>query len=228
MGERLGELLVKAERITPEQLDMGLQNQRNNGGRLGSSLVELGFITDLDLVEFLSIHHGVPSINLDEIELDDAVVNLIPPDITRKYTIIPVSKSGAKVTIAMADPTNVFAMDDIKFMTGYNVEPVVASETSAIRAAIEKYYGSTHALELKKVMEDLDRRGSRLPGGAGGGRGARHRAALEAGVRRGPGRSLVNIILTDAIKKRRLRHPHRALREASTASGTASTACSTR
>jgi type IV pilus assembly protein PilB len=154
MGERLGELLVQAEKVTPEQLEMALQNQRGTGGRLGSNLVELGFITDQDLVEFLSIHHGVPSINLDEIELDETVVNLIPADITRKYTMLPVSKSGAKVTIAMADPTNVFAMDDIKFMTGYDVEPVVASDGS-LKAAIDRYYGSTHAIELKKVMQDL-------------------------------------------------------------------------
>ena len=209
MGERLGELLVKAERITPEQLDMGLQNQRTNGGRIGSSLVDLGFIDDMDLVEFLSIHHGVPSINLDEIELDEAVVNLIPSDITRKYTILPVSKSGAKVTIAMADPTNVFAMDDIKFMTGYDVEPVVASESS-LKASIDRYYGSTHAIELKKVMQDLT---------------AEEAAdlelleddedidleALEQEAEEAPVVRLVNIILTDAIKRGRLRHPHRAL-----------------
>jgi type IV pilus assembly protein PilB len=199
MSERLGELLVKAERITPEQLDMGLQNQRQGGGRLGSSLVELGFISDQELVEFLSIHHGVPSINLDEIELDESVTSLIPPDITRKYIIIPVSKSGARVTIAMADPTNVFAMDDIKFMTGYDVEPVVASE-AGLKSAIDRYYGSTHAIELKKVMQDL----------------TEEEAAdleildedddldletLEQQSEEAPVVRLVNIILTDAIKR---------------------------
>ncbi|MDX1643211.1 MAG: type IV-A pilus assembly ATPase PilB [Thermoanaerobaculia bacterium] len=199
MSERLGELLIKAERITPEQLEMGLQNQRQNGGRLGSSLVELGFLTEQDLVEFLSIHHGVPSINLDEIELDEKIVKLIPADITRKYTILPVSKSGAKVTIAMADPTNVFAMDDIKFMTGYDVEPVVASESS-LKAAIDRYYGSTHAIELKKVMEDLTEEEAAdlelleeeddidLE-------------ALEQQSEEAPVVRLVNIILTDAIKR---------------------------
>ena len=199
MAERLGELLVKAERVTPEQLEMGLQKQRANGGRIGSNLVDLGFLTDNDLVEFLSIHHGVPSINLDEIELDETVVQLIPPDITRKYTILPVSKSGAKVTIAMADPTNVFAMDDIKFMTGYDVEPVVASESS-LKAAIDRYYGSTHAIELKKVMQDLTEEEAadlelldeeeELD-----------LEALEQESEEAPVVRLVNIILTDAIKR---------------------------
>ena len=155
MAERLGELLVKAGQITKEQLREALTKQKEEGGRLGSNLVKMGLIQEPELVEFLSKHFKVSAINLSRVEIDEAVVKIIPADVARKYTIMPVSKAGAKVTIAMLDPTNVFAMDDIKFMTGYNVEPVIASE-SAIRAAIEKYYGSTHALELKKVMEDLD------------------------------------------------------------------------
>ena len=155
MAERLGELLVKAGQITKEQLREALTKQKEEGGRLGSNLVKMGLIQEPELVEFLSKHFKVSAINLSRVEIDEAVVKIIPADVARKYTIMPVSKAGAKVTIAMLDPTNVFAMDDIKFMTGYNVEPVIASET-AIRAAIEKYYGSTHALELKKVMEDLD------------------------------------------------------------------------
>ncbi|MCP4303595.1 MAG: type II secretion system protein GspE, partial [bacterium] len=153
MAERLGELLVKAGQITKEQLREALTKQKEEGGRLGSNLVKMGLIQEPELVEFLSKHFKVSAINLSRVEIDEAVVKIIPADVARKYTIMPVSKAGAKVTIAMLDPTNVFAMDDIKFMTGYNVEPVIASET-AIRSAIEKYYGSTHALELKKVMED--------------------------------------------------------------------------
>ena len=127
---------------------------------------------------------------------------IIPADVARKYTIMPVSKAGAKVTIAMLDPTNVFAMDDIKFMTGYNVEPVIAAE-SAIRSAIEKYYGSTHALELKKVMEDLDE-------DIGGGDDLEVLEdepeefdidALTDESDEAPVVRLVNIILTDAIKR---------------------------
>jgi len=155
MSERLGDLLVKAGQISKDQLREALAKQKEEGGRLGSNLVKMGLIQEPELVEFLSKHFKVSAINLSRVDIDEAVVKIIPADVSRKYTIMPVSKAGAKVTIAMLDPTNVFAMDDIKFMTGYNVEPVIASET-AIRAAIEKYYGSTHALELKKVMEDLD------------------------------------------------------------------------
>jgi type IV pilus assembly protein PilB len=151
---RIGELLVKAGKITQDQLQDALGAQQKEGGRLGTHLVKLGFIEDEELVEFLSQRYGVPAINLSEVEVDEGIIKVIPPDVARKYTIIPVSKAGAKLTIAMVDPTNVFAMDDIKFMTGYNVEPVVASDSS-LRKAIDTYYGSTHSIELKKVMEDL-------------------------------------------------------------------------
>ena len=155
MSDRLGELLVKAGKISKDQLKQALSKQREEGGRLGTNLVKMNLLSENELVEFLSRQFNVSAINLSRVEVDEAVVKIIPADVARKYTIMPVSKTGAKVTIAMLDPTNVFAMDDIKFMTGYNVEPVIASE-SAIRIAIEKYYGSTHALELKKVMEDID------------------------------------------------------------------------
>jgi type IV pilus assembly protein PilB len=201
MAERLGELLVKSGQITNEQLKEALANQRETGGRLGTNLVKMGLIQETALVEFLSKHFKVSAINLSSVEVDDAVVKIIPADVARKYTIMPVSKAGAKVTIAMLDPTNVFAMDDIKFMTGYNVEPVIASET-AIRAAIDKYYGTTHALELKKVMEDLD------DDGGGGDLEVLDEEPEEFDIDaladesdEAPVVRLVNIILTDAIKR---------------------------
>jgi len=201
MSERLGELLVKAGQITKDQLNEALARQREKGGRLGGNLVDMGLLQESALVEFLSKHFKVSAINLSSVEIDDAVVKIIPADVARKYTIMPVSKAGAKVTIAMLDPTNVFAMDDIKFMTGYNVEPVIASE-SAIRHAIDKYYGTTHALELKKVMEDLDE-------DIGGGDLEVLEEepeefdidALEEESDEAPVVRLVNIILTDAIKR---------------------------
>ncbi len=196
---RIGDLLVQADKITPDQLEQALAAQQGEGGRLGTQLVKLGFIADEDLVEFLSQRYGVPAINLGDVEVDESIIKIIPPDVARKYTIIPVSKAGAKLTIAMVDPTNVFAMDDIKFMTGYNVEPVVASDT-ALRGAIDEYYGSTHSIELKKVMEDLsdadagdlevleDEEDIDL-------------AELEQQSEEAPVVRLVNIILTDAIKR---------------------------
>src|SRR5207253_6102947 len=154
MSVRLGELLTKASLITQDQLRDALKVQKDTGSKLGETLIRLGFVSDEDITECLSQQFGVPSINLSHCDIDGNVIKLIPAEVARKYNILPVNKTGATITIAMADPTNVFAMDDIKFMTGYNVEPVVASELG-IKAAIDNYYGTTSALELKKVMEDL-------------------------------------------------------------------------
>jgi type IV pilus assembly protein PilB len=141
MPVRIGELLLKEKRITSEQLQQALNHQKAGGGKLGYNLVKMGFVKDEEITALLSKQYGVPSINLSQFDIDAAVVKLIPADTAHKYQIVPLSRSGATLTIAMTDPTNVFAMDDIKFMTGYNVEPVVASET-AVTDAIEKYYSA--------------------------------------------------------------------------------------
>jgi type IV pilus assembly protein PilB len=139
MPVRIGELLLKEKRITPEQLEEVLTYQKTHGGKLGHNLVKLGFVKDEDITALLSKQYGVPSINLTQFEIDPGVIKLIPGETCHKYQIIPLSRSGATLTIAITDPTNVFAMDDIKFMTGYNVEPVVASD-GAVTDALEKYY----------------------------------------------------------------------------------------
>ena len=196
---RFGEMLVGAGKITEEQLNEALALQKEKGKRLGTCLMELGHLSESGLMEMLSQHFGVPSVDLEDTEIDPGVLKIIPADIARKYTILPVSKAGATVTLAMIDPTNVFAMDDVKFMTGYRVEPVVASE-SALRAAIEEHYGSTHAIELKKVMDDiteevdadlevLDEEDDL------------DLESLEEESETAPVVKLVNIMLTDAIKK---------------------------
>jgi type IV pilus assembly protein PilB len=149
MPVKLGELLLKENMVTPQQLQEALAHQKMNGGKLGKAFVSLGYVRDEEITSLLSRQYGVPSINLDHFEVDPAIIKIIPAETARKYQILPLSRSGATLTIAMADPTNVFAMDDIKFMTGYNVEPVVASETS-LEDAIEKYYGSTRSLQLKQ------------------------------------------------------------------------------
>src|SRR5919202_1302334 len=138
MALRIGELLLKEKRITPDQLQQALNHQKANGGKLGLNLVKLGFVKDEEITALLSRQYGVPSINLSQFEIDSSVVKLIPAETAVKYQILPLSRSGATLTIAMTAPTNVFAMDDIKFMTGYNVEPVVASESAMIEA-IQRY-----------------------------------------------------------------------------------------
>jgi type IV pilus assembly protein PilB len=141
MPVRIGELLLKEKRITPEQLQDALNHQKTSGGKLGFNLVKLGFVRDDEITALLSKQYGVPSINLGQFEIDASVIKLVPAETAQKYQIVPLSRAGATLTIAMTDPTNVFAMDDVKFMTGYNVEPVVASETGVIEA-IQKYYGA--------------------------------------------------------------------------------------
>ena len=152
MPLKLGELLVRNKLITKEQLDKALQIQKTSGNKLGYDLVKLGFVTDEDIAQCLSRQFGIPAINLSHFEIDQAVLDLVPVEICRKYDLIPVNRTGAVLTVSMADPTNIRAMDEINFICGYQVEPVVASDF-AIREAIDKYYGSAHALELKQVME---------------------------------------------------------------------------
>src|SRR5687768_1460025 len=155
MAVRIGELLLKEKRITPAQLQEALNYQKTNGGKLGFNLVHLGFVKDEEITALLSKQYGVPSINLAQFQVDAAVIKLIPAETANKYQIVPLSRAGATLTIAMTDPTNVFAMDDIKFMTGYNVEPVVASET-AVTDAITRYYPA--GASSQRVVEKKEKK----------------------------------------------------------------------
>src|SRR5579863_6177967 len=200
MSSRLGEILVKDSLITADQLKQALEHQKKNGGRLGTCLVKLGLVSDDDITAVLSRQYGVPSINLKFYEVDPAVIKLVPQETATRYQIVPLSRVGSTLTIAMTDPTNVFAMDDIKFMTGFNVEPVVASE-SAIHEAIAKFYGDVESVEeLSKVMKDL--------GAEDGGdlelttdEQEMDLAALEKAAEEAPIIKLVNLVLTDAVKR---------------------------
>ncbi len=167
MSQRLGDLLVKEKVITQEQLTQATKVQKETNCRLGSALVKLGFLTDEDVTNFLSRQYGVPAINLSYFEIDPTVVKLIPFETAKRYQILPLSRVGASLTIAMVDPTNVFAMDDIKFMTGFNIEPVVASESSILESE-----------ESEMDLADLEK------------------AADEAPIVK-----LVNLVLTDAVKR---------------------------
>ena len=164
MPVRIGDLLLKEKRITPAQLQEALSYQKTNGGKLGYNLVKLGFVKDEEITALLSKQYGVPSINLTQFEIDPGIIKLIPAETAHKYQIVPLSRSGATLTIAMTDPTNVFAMDDIKFMTGYNVEPVVASET-AVADAIARYYArAERSRQGEQATARPGRRMARSPG----------------------------------------------------------------
>jgi type IV pilus assembly protein PilB len=200
MSQRLGDLLVKEKVITPEQLEQAIKTQKDGGGkeRLGSVLVRLGMLNDEDVTNFLSRQYGVPAINLQYFEIDPAVVKLIPQETAKRYQILPLSRVGSALTIAMVDPTNVFAMDDIKFMTGFNIEPVVASE-AAIMEGIEKAYVVEKQEEnLDDIMASMDENvdvelQEELAEAS--------LAELEKGADEAPIVKLVNLILTDAVKR---------------------------
>ena len=147
MSAKLGEILVRENLISSQQLREALEYQRTNGGRLGSNLVYLGIISDDVITAVLSRQYGVPSINLELFQIEEETIKLISQEVAQKYSVLPISKVGATLTLAMADPTNVFAMDDIKFMTGLNVEPVIASEAS-LATAIGKYYSPTSQIDV--------------------------------------------------------------------------------
>ncbi|MEJ7849736.1 MAG: type IV-A pilus assembly ATPase PilB [Pyrinomonadaceae bacterium] len=161
MSVKLGEILVRENLVTPQQLREALDYQRTSGGRLGNNLVKLGIISDDVITAVLSRQYGVPSINLDLFHIEDAVIKLISQEVALKYTVLPISKVGATLTLAMADPTNVFAMDDIKFMTGFNVEPVIASEVS-IQMSVGKYYGGSNQIDIFDAsVFETDKAGSK-------------------------------------------------------------------
>jgi type IV pilus assembly protein PilB len=154
MPVRIGELLLKEKRITSAQLQDALTYQKTNGGKLGFNLVKLGFVKDEEITALLSKQYGVPSINLTQFEIDAGIIKLIPAETAHKYQIVPLSRAGATLTIAMTDPTNVFAMDDIKFMTGYNVEPVVASETTVVAATGDSLSSAASLDMVTKALEE--------------------------------------------------------------------------
>jgi type IV pilus assembly protein PilB len=198
MSERLGELLVKESAITPEQLEQAQKLQREKGGRLGSALIKLGFLNETEVTTFVSRQYGIPAVNLAYCEIDPAVVKLIPYEVAKRYQVLPLSRVGPALTVALVDPTNVFALDDIKFMTGYNVEPVVASE-SEIQEGIERAYSTKQEDNLESVIASLDGAESDLE--IQEAEAEMNLEDLEKAADQAPIVKLVNMILTEAVKR---------------------------
>jgi len=193
MAERLGELLVKENIITPDQLKKAIEKQKQEGGRLAANLTRLGFIKESDLTSFISKKYGVPAINLEEFEISPEVIGLVSKDVCAKHTLIPVNRAGSTLIVAMSDPSNIFAIDDIKFLTGYNVEVAVASE-EAIKKAVEHYYqiDMDYGAEMDSLMDELEVVGDEDDVDV---------TDLEKASEDAPVIRLVNMILTDAIKR---------------------------
>jgi type IV pilus assembly protein PilB len=196
MSGRLGELLVRENLISLQQLQKAQNEQRRTGGRIGSLLVKNGAIADHDLTNFLSKQYGVPAISLKDFDVDEEVLKLIPKATAEKHQVVPVNRAGSSLIVAMSDPSNIFAIDDIKFLTGYNVEVVVASD-QAIKEALDKYYAEKGP-DLDQVMQGFDDSEVAVVESDGADMNV---VDLEQSAGEAPVVKLVNLILLDAIKK---------------------------
>src|SRR2546427_55133 len=200
VNRRLGDLLVADGLLTAEQLRKALAEQKGSPEKIGSVLIRLNYINDEQLIGFLSRQYGVPSITVAQLDIDSDVLKLVPAPIARKYEVIPVRKMGNSLALAMADPTNVFALDDISFMTNLQVLPLVASQT-AIKKAIDRNYESkTEAIST--VLSDMQTDLANVEVVEDGEEGAKVDIfELKESADEAPVVKLVNMVLVDAIQK---------------------------
>jgi type IV pilus assembly protein PilB len=192
---RLGELLVRENLISLSQLQKAQEEQRKTGARLGYSLTKLGILDETELTNFLSKQYGVPSINLADFEISPDVLQLVPAELAKRHQLLPVNRAGATLIVAMSDPSNIYAIDDLKFRTGLNIEVVVASEV-AIDEAITRYYEKQ--VTYDDVLGDIDADAVEL----GGDDDDVNVVDLEKASGEAPVIKLCNVILLNAIKKR--------------------------
>ena len=195
MSSRLGELLVRENLISLQQLQKAQEDQKKSGVRLGYSLTKLGIIQEQDLTNFLSKQYAVPSINLAEWDVSSDIIQLVPAELAKRHQLVPVSRSGATLIVAMADPSNIYAIDDLKFRTGLNIDVAVASEV-AIDEAIVKYYEKQ--VDLDDIVGQLDSEAIEVADSEG----EVSVIDLEKGAGEAPVIKLVNVVLLNAIKKR--------------------------
>ncbi|MEK7825718.1 MAG: type IV-A pilus assembly ATPase PilB [Nitrospirota bacterium] len=195
IADKLGKLLVGASLLTDEQLEKASLTQKKDGGRLGSIIVKLGYLDEGSLIRFLSQRYSIPSIDLNKCEIDPSIIKLVPQEVVQKHHVIPVKRAGSTLSLAMIDPSDVLAIDDIKFMTGYDIEPMVASETSII-TAINRFYDSAHDLQrvIEQTQDDLDVVQDVEEESV-------NVSQLKEAVEEAPVVKLANLILTEAIKK---------------------------
>ncbi len=152
--ERLGDLLVRENLITKDQLEKALGEQKTSGMRLGYCLVKLGFVQETEISKALARQYRIPAVDLSRFEVDAKITKLIPAEVAVKHTVLPLKREGRVLTVAMADPTNVTVIEDLKFITRYDIFPVIAGEYT-LRQAIEKYYEQTDA-QLQNLIKDME------------------------------------------------------------------------
>src|SRR5205823_1092666 len=195
MSGRLGELLVRENLISVQQLRKAQEEQQKHGTRIGTALIKTGAIEESKLTDFLSKQYGVPAINLKDFDIDPEIIKLVPKDVAEKHLVIPVNRAGPSLIVAMCDPSNIYAVDDLKFLTSYNIEPVVASEPS-VREAIERYYAEKGP-SLEDIVGEVNADDVELQEGEDD-------ASLDEATKAAddaPVIKLVNLVLKDAIGK---------------------------
>jgi len=154
MASNLGELLLREKILSVDQLRSALEFQKKNSLPVGTSLVQLGYLTEEDIAQALSRQLGYPYIDLDQFEVYPEVISLIPADVAKKHMVMPIHRIRSFLTLAMVDPTDLEIIEDIRFRTGLSIQPVIASETGVVNA-INKYFGTADSLRVKKIIEDI-------------------------------------------------------------------------
>ena len=200
-SERIGDLLVREGLISKDQLDKALQEQRQNGTRVGYNLVKLGFIQEIELTKHLARQYKMPAVDLSKFEVDPKIVKLIPADLAIKNLVLPLKRDGRTLTVAMADPTNFAVIDDLKFITRYDIFPVIAGEFT-LRNALDKIYESADVqisallkdiagMDTEEDLEVVDTQKEEEV----------NATALAAQMDEAPVVKLINALLTDAVKR---------------------------
>lgn len=195
MASRIGDLLVRNGLITPEQLEQASEAIKASGGSVGGQLVKIGAISEVDLVQMISQQYGVPVVELEEYDIEATTVALVPHNIALKHHLVPLVKKDSTLTVAMADPSNMIALNDIKFITGLDIQVVVAPESSIKHTQDKAYEGN---ISYDKIMDDFDNEDVEVVEGEDD----VDLGELEKATEDAPVVKLVNAVLTDAIKKR--------------------------
>jgi type IV pilus assembly protein PilB len=201
--DRLGDTLVREGLITREQLSKALAEQKQNGQRLGYTLVKMGFLPEIDITKALAKQHRMPAVDLSRFEVDPKVAKMIPAELAQKHLVVPLKREGRTLTVAVADPSNLVVLEDIKFITRCDIVPVVAGEYT-LAAMVEKVFGSTDDQQMASLMDTI----SELEGIGDvevlendEDDAVQAQAALQAQMEDAPVVKLINAILTDAVKR---------------------------
>ena len=201
--DRIGDLLFREGLITADQLSRALQEQKQTGMRIGYSLVKLGFVHEIELTKILARQHKMPAVDLSRFELDQKIAKMIPSDLARKNLVLPLKRDGRTLTVAMADPANLGVLEDLKFITRYDIFPVIAGEYT-LRNLIDKVFGPTDEQEMASLMDTINELEADLNGDIEVLEESEEdvsQAALQAQMEDAPVVKLINAILTDAVKR---------------------------